>query len=119
MKPNEAQGNSKTQSVHPRQRGSAKFKKVFDARKQRIRGLWRRGFGFYAQLTAEDAIKYADNYIRYRQLEVIGEGNKDGARGTFFICMAGDLLMVDRYIAVGNAGPQSTRVGEKSDKENQ
>src|SRR6266536_2060539 len=103
MKPNEAQGNSNTQPVHGRPHGGAKYKKVFDARKQRIRGLWRRGFGFYAQLTAEDAIKYADNYIRYQQLEVIGEGNKDGARGTFFICMAGDLLTVDRWIADRNA----------------
>src|SRR5436309_1649992 len=56
MKPNETKSNTTRQSVHVRQHGSAKYKKVFDGRKQRIRGLWRRGAAFYAQITAEDSI---------------------------------------------------------------
>jgi len=39
MKRKATQGNSNTPSVHARQHGSARYKKGFDGRKQRIRGL--------------------------------------------------------------------------------
>lgn len=40
----------------PRQPRIATFKKVFDARKRRIRGLWRRNERFYAQITVADPL---------------------------------------------------------------
>src|SRR5438093_13053870 len=56
MKRDETASNTGTESVQARQHAGAKYRKVFDGRKQRIRGLWKRGDAYYAQLTAEDAI---------------------------------------------------------------
>ena len=55
MKASEAGGNTNVQFEQVRHQGRAKYRKVFDGRKQRIRGLWKRGESFYAQLTVEDA----------------------------------------------------------------
>ncbi len=55
------------------QGNQSQFKKVFDGRKQRIRGLWRRGESFYAQITAEDAIS-GKKVVRRVRLE---DGDKN------------------------------------------
>ena len=50
MQANATQSNPPTTSEH---RGS-KYRRVLDARKRPIRGLWQRGDRFYARLKAED-----------------------------------------------------------------
>jgi len=52
MKPTETLGTPVKRRLHPQE----KYRQVFDQSKRRIRGLWRRGEAFYAQLTIEDAI---------------------------------------------------------------
>ena len=42
------------QTVVRRQHGSSQYSKVFDQRKRRVRGLWKRNGAFYAQLTVMD-----------------------------------------------------------------
>lgn len=55
MQANAAEINTITLKSKPRQHGVAQYRKVYDARKRRIRGLWERNGRFYAQLTLEDA----------------------------------------------------------------
>ncbi len=42
------------QIVSQSQHGGARYAKVFDQRKRRIRGLWERNHTFYAQITVTD-----------------------------------------------------------------
>lgn len=47
---------TESNTIHSKQRhhSGAQYKKVFDARKRRIRGLWERNGRYYAQVTLED-----------------------------------------------------------------
>jgi integrase len=56
MKRLNTESNHSTQSVQRHQHAGGRYKQVFDGRKARIRGLWKRDDRFYAQLTIEDAI---------------------------------------------------------------
>jgi len=60
MKHNETCSNNNTpRNDAPPPRGGVKYQKVYDGRKRRIRGLWKRGGAFYAQLSLpnEDGIR--------------------------------------------------------------
>ena len=48
--------NKKPQpAANPHSQAAVKYQKVYDGRKRRVRGLWKRGDTFYAQLSLPDA----------------------------------------------------------------
>lgn len=54
MQSNATQSKPTSVNSQQRQHSGAKYRKVFDARKRRIRALWERNGRFYAQLALED-----------------------------------------------------------------
>ena len=42
-------------AANPHSLAAAKYQKIYDGRKHRVRGLWKRGDTFYAQLSLPDA----------------------------------------------------------------
>jgi integrase len=64
---------STAQFVARHQHGGAKYSKVFDQRKRRVRGLWERNGTFYAQLTVTDEAT-AKKIVRRTRLEDV-DGN--------------------------------------------
>ena len=54
MKPQESGAHAQTTHSKNDNHATARYQKVFDARKQPIRGLWTRNGCFYARLTVED-----------------------------------------------------------------
>jgi integrase len=54
MKGSETQGTTKNPDPTRRNASAAAYEQVFDLRKQRVRGIWKRGGVFYARFTATD-----------------------------------------------------------------
>jgi integrase len=67
------EGNTGTKSIQARQHAGAKYQRVFDGRKARIRRLWKRGDTFYAPLLIEDAItgKKLVRRVRWRTRTIL------------------------------------------------
>ena len=55
MKPTAIPSNKKQTPISPPSQGAHNYQKVYDGRKRRVRGLWKRGDTFYAQLSLPDA----------------------------------------------------------------
>ena len=56
MKSTETASNKKPRpAANPHSLAAAKYQKIYDGRKHRVRGLWKRGDTFYAQLSLPDA----------------------------------------------------------------
>ena len=56
MKSTETASNKKSRpAANPHSLAAVKYQKVYDGRKRRVRGLWKRGDTFYAQLSLPDA----------------------------------------------------------------
>ena len=50
VKPTAISSNKKQTPISPPSQGAHNYQKVYDGRKRRVRGLWKRGDTFYAQL---------------------------------------------------------------------
>ena len=56
MKSTETASNKKSRpAANPHSLAAVNYQKVYDGRKHRVRGLWKRGDTFYAQLSLPDA----------------------------------------------------------------
>ena len=56
VKPTAIPSNKKQTPISPPSQGAHNYQKVYDGRKRRVRGLWKRGDTFYAQLSLPDAM---------------------------------------------------------------
>ena len=56
VKPTAIPSNKKQTRISPPSQGAHNYQKVYGGRKRRVRGLWKRGDTFYAQLSLPDAM---------------------------------------------------------------
>ena len=59
MKGDETKGSRSEPKNAPGKASAARYEQVFDGRKSRVRGLWKRGEVFYARFSASDHTRRA------------------------------------------------------------